>query len=97
MKAPLRKVVERTQSFQSTEDYPDGWIEEKLECGHVRIEGINLDWDEAELAHVKSEVEDGLKPVFRHNVNAQSRRCKECATCSLSKTKPASVMGSSRK
>lgn len=32
---PLRAVVERWQSFETNDDYPDGWINEKLECGHL--------------------------------------------------------------
>lgn len=32
---PLRAVIERRQDFRSTGDYPEGWIEETLDCGHV--------------------------------------------------------------
>ncbi len=32
---PLRQVVDRLMSFESTHDYPDGLINETLECGHV--------------------------------------------------------------
>ena len=37
---PLRRVLDRRQDFHCTEDYPDGFIEERLECGHVYLDNI---------------------------------------------------------
>ena len=37
---PLRLVTERRQDFRSTDDYPDGYIAETLECGHEYINDI---------------------------------------------------------
>ena len=39
-KWPLQKVVDRVQSFSSTDEYPQGWVEEKLACGHVYLDNI---------------------------------------------------------
>lgn len=69
-KGPLRKVVERRQDFRSTEDFPDGWIDETLECGHIHREGIFPDLDIYE--------DDGRRRVVRHRHQAERRRCEEC-------------------
>lgn len=37
---PLRRVTEWRQNFQSTQDRPHGWIEERLECGHIYYDDI---------------------------------------------------------
>lgn len=38
---PLRRVVDRAQNFKSTQEMPDGWIEELLECGHIYKDSIS--------------------------------------------------------
>ena len=39
---PLRRVIERRQDFRSTEEFPQGWIEETLDCGHVFLNNIAI-------------------------------------------------------
>ena len=83
----LRKVVSRTQDFRSTVDYPHGFIVEKLECGHERIESINeeeafvYDEEDSYLEEIVREraVDDIAFPRSRHQPQANRRRCAECA------------------
>lgn len=65
---PLRKIVSRDQSYQSTLEHPDGWINERLECGHVHIERID-----------KHEFVSDETPRPTHAHNAKARHCQDCA------------------
>lgn len=38
---PLRKVVDREQVFRSTPDFPDGYINETLSCGHQHKDAVD--------------------------------------------------------
>ena len=41
---PMRKVVDRRQDFRSSPEYPDGYIEETLECGHMHRDPVDGPW-----------------------------------------------------
>lgn len=70
--APLRQVIDRQQDFRSSEDYPDGFIRETLDCGHEHIEAIRPDDPAVE------EDNSGKPRWFPHSHNAARRRCKQC-------------------
>lgn len=73
---PLRKVISREQSFQSTVDFPEGWINETLECGHIRQERIE-----------KYEYVSRETPRPTHAHNAKARHCQDCARATASRVR----------
>ena len=64
----LRKVMSRVQDFRSTEEYPDGFLREVLECGHVHFEAVEKD----------PPATDNGRPFPHGNPTAKKRRCREC-------------------
>jgi hypothetical protein len=67
---PLRRIIDREMSFQSTEDFPDGWINETLACGHIFKNAITR--EDRSLSY---DPED--RPRI-HRAQTERRRCVEC-------------------
>ena len=86
MSRVLRRVVDRRQDFRSSQDHPEGYIVEVLECGHERIEDIaagSFSWaDDGENGtiehHIRALTVEEIENKSGHVHNAIKRRCTQC-------------------
>jgi hypothetical protein len=80
----FQKVIDRRQSFRTTHEYPYGWIEETLECGHVRIEPIQ----HGDIHFQKDTYERQARdPKSRHYSQTTKRACEDCTVEASRKAK----------